>query len=251
MKKRILSCLMALALCLTLLPATAQAADNTHTHCLCGAAHNSDIKTHQEGQKTPFEKWLSSALGTDGSSRELRVEDSSSPTYGATVGGDSGVDGWLLPAGTYYLKGEDSGKDVTIDRPIVIRSKVTICLNGMTLQSKYKGTKPVFLIESKGELTLTDCQNGGKVMHYDSDSRGSGVQVNSGGTFNLYGGTIFKNMADYGGGVLVGGGGTFNMYGGSITDNKADGDLGYGGGGVCERRQVRNARRHHRRQPGD
>ena len=88
----------------------------------------------------------------------------------------------------------------------------------------------MFLIEGNGVLTLTNCKSTGKVMH--SSSSGGGVQVDS-GTFNLYGGTIFKNTADYGGGVLVTQYTTFNMYGGSITDNAAAGDQGFGGGGVC------------------
>ena len=52
MKKRVLSCLMALALCLTLLPAAAASAyyddyhdgyyGSGHTHYLCGAGSSSD-----------------------------------------------------------------------------------------------------------------------------------------------------------------------------------------------------------------
>ncbi|MFR5844447.1 MAG: hypothetical protein ACLUEU_01255 [Oscillospiraceae bacterium] len=49
MKKRILSCLMALALCLTLLPAAALAEDR-RTHCLCGAAHR---RRHQDSSGRP------------------------------------------------------------------------------------------------------------------------------------------------------------------------------------------------------
>ena len=214
---------MALALCLTLLPATAQAADGHQTHPICGqnCSHNTDAGG-TEHPENAFEnaKGLSTYQGA--STPDLMVDDGSAD--GATVGGDSGSDGWLLPEGTYYLKG-----GVTIDRPIVIRNKVTICLNGKTLQSKAEN-KPVFRIMG-GELTLTNCKGTGKVIH--NSSRGTGVQVESGGKFNLYGGTITQNNADYGGGVLVGSGTTFNMYGGSITNNTADGDKGYGGGGVC------------------
>ena len=227
MKKRILSCLMALALCLTLLPATALAADaEPHTtHCLCGADHSSEIKTHQKADTTTFATAKGLSTYQSSSTPDLMVDDGSAD--GAKVGGDNDVTGWLLPEGAYYLKGE-----VTIDRPIVIRKNVTICLNGKTLQSTAEN-QPVFWIMG-GELTLTNCNGTGKVIHNSSRSgSGTGVKVELGGKFNLYGGTITNNTADYGGGVLVGSGTTFNMYGGSITNNTADGDEGYGGGGVC------------------
>ncbi len=215
MKKRILSCFMALALCLTLLPATALAEETEHAHCLCGATHTS-IGDHKKSTEIPFEKRLHSddndnlwiAEGTEIDGKKASTDSS----------------GWLLPAGAYYLQGA-----VTIDKPIVIREKVTICLNGKTLQSTCKDAGPVFLIEGTGELTLTNCNGTGKVTcaSYRTGS-GTGVQVNS-GTFNLYGGTITGNTAEYGGGVCVSGGNSkFNMYGGTISGNKAT----KGGGGV-------------------
>ena len=221
MKKRFLSILTTLCLCLTLLPATAQAEDGHAPHCLCGAEHDNNIKTHGADDKTTFAnaKWLKS------DDYGLRIAEGNS-IDGKTVGTDTAIDGWLLPAGAYYLQGE-----VTIGKPIVIRDKVTICLNGKTLQGT-AGNYPVFLIEGYGELTLTDCKGTGKVMHSHSlGGSGTGVRVDS-GTFNLYGGTIFKNTAEYGGGVLVTQYTTFNMYGGSITDNEATGNQGFGGG-VC------------------
>ena len=199
---------MALALCLTLLPATALAAE-THTHCLCGAKHT-NIGDHTTSTETTFDK----RLKNDAYGSLCIAKDS---IDGDTVDGDSGATAYLLPEGAYYLEG-----GVTIDRPIVIRSKVTICLNGKTLQST-ADNQPVFRIMG-GELTLTNCNGTGKVIH--SSSRGTGVQVESGERFNLYGGTITQNNADYGGGVLVGSGTTFNMYGGVITENSAN----YGGG---------------------
>ena len=230
MKKRIMSCLMALALCLTLLPATAQAADNTHEHCLCGAEHKSDIKTHQEGDKTNFEKWLKS--DSAGSEYGLWIDDGT--TEGKMLEKDSISNCLKLPAGTYYLlEGAEHSDVLRISHPIVIEEEVTICLNGKTIQSTGAGT--VFQVIGSGKLTLTDCTNKGKVQHEDYTSTeqiGSGVEVESGGTFNMYGGTITKNKAPHGGGVYVGEGGTFNMYGtSSITDNTAmDNGNGSGGG---------------------
>ena len=229
MKKRILSALTALALCLTLLPATAQAADaeHAHTHFLCGTDSCKWEDHTNADNKTTFDKWLTSALDTDAKSQVLRVGSEDGSTDGDPAQKDSSVDGWLLTAGTYYLKGEGSGKDVTIDKPIVIRSKVTICLNGKTLQSKDTNSgNPVFLIERNGELTLTDCRGGGQITRASySKGQGSGVKVENGGIFNMYGGTITGNTADNGGGVCVNSG-AFNMYGGTITGNTAP----HGGG---------------------
>ena len=51
---------MALALCLTLLPATALAADaEPHKHCLCGAEHTG-IGDHKEITEITFDKRLKS-----------------------------------------------------------------------------------------------------------------------------------------------------------------------------------------------
>lgn len=216
MKKRILSCLMALALCLTLLPATALAEDG-HTHCLCGAAHNSDIKTHQEGQKTTFATRLSYGSGksiwfSDG--EPLKVENNQ----------------WLLPEGCYYLDDHTSDTYVT-KYTIKITGNVTICLNGQKIEKIGGDKAPVFEVTNGYVLTLTDCKGSGKVTHSSMEKEGSGVYVN-GSTLNLYEGQIAGNNGRenstsyerYGGGVYVNNG-TFNMYGGAITEN----DANYGG----------------------
>ena len=81
MKKRILSCFMALALCLTLLPAAALAAEG-HQHCVCGKTEHVDIGDHTVDQIT-FDKWLASSAGR-GYTLYVGGQGSSSPT-----GGDS------------------------------------------------------------------------------------------------------------------------------------------------------------------
>ena len=219
MKKRILSCLMALALSLTLLPATALAAGG-HTHRICG---KSDC-TEAGHEEIAFSKWLTSGYGI-GNALTLYYNEADK-TSGDSV--DQDDDGnWLLNGGNYYLRTDVENyrefSEVKIDHTIVIKGNVTICLNGQTLESIGENM-PVFRVKAGGTLTLTDCTNNnkGKVTHF-SDGTGSGVEVN-GGTFNLYGGTITKNTATdtYGGGVYVSGGNSkFNMYGGTITDNTA------------------------------
>ena len=229
MKKRILSCLMALSLCLTLLPATAQAAEeDTHTHCLCGKSGC----TEADRVEIAFSKWLTSDREQTSNSWRLDCGNVGDTT-GNRVDSENGNGNWVLEDGRYYLRTgvENYTKysEVKIDRTIVIRGDVTICLNGQTLESSAKD-QPVFLVEADSTLTLTDCKgNMGKVKH-TSDGSGSGVKVESGGTFNMYGGTITGNTTTQrGGGVCVTGTNSkFNMYGGTITDNTAT----KGGGGV-------------------
>ena len=196
MKKRILSCLMALALSLTLLPATAQAAEGESV---------TEPHTHSD--------WLASGYGTDGKTLVLRAGGDDN-IYGDTLEKPNDGD-WILPAGNYYLQ-----DDITVEYAIAISGDVTICLNSKTIQST--GGDAVFRVTGSGKLTLTDCNgNAGKVKSTREGS-GSGVKVENGGTFNMYGGAITKNTANKGGGVYVSGGNSkFNMYGGTITDNTA------------------------------
>ena len=218
---------MALALCLTLLPATALAEETEHAHCLCGKTQHVNIGDHTKESQITFDKWLASSVST---SHTLVVggKGSSSPTGGDSLTVTDGK--YVLEDGNYYLKTDVDGfeSSVTIEHPIKIKGNVTICLNGKTLQSKAQN-KPVFLIEGNSKLTLTDCTNNnkGKVMHF-SVGTGSGVEVN-GGTFNMYGGTITGNTTTQrGGGVCVtGASSAFNMYGGTISGNSAT-----NGGGV-------------------
>ena len=197
MKKRILSCLMALALCLTLLPATAQAAEGESV---------TEPHTHSD--------WLASGYGTDGKTLVLRAGGDDN-IYGDTLEKPNDGD-WILPAGNYYLQ-----DDITVEYAIAISGDVTICLNSKTIQST--GGDAVFRVTGSGKLTLTDCNgNAGKVKSTREGS-GSGVKVENGGIFNMYGGTISGNTTtQQGGGVYVyGGNSKFNMYGGTITDNTA------------------------------
>ena len=198
MKKRILSCLTALALCLTLLPATAQAAEGESV---------TEPHTHSD--------WLASGYGTDGKTLVLRAGGDDN-IYGDTLEKPNDGD-WILPAGNYYLQ-----DDITVEYAIAISGDVTICLNSKTIQST--GGDAVFRVTGSGKLTLTDCNgNAGKVKSTREGS-GSGVKVENGGTFNMYGGTISGNTTtQQGGGVYVyGGNSKFNMYGGTISGNTAD-----------------------------
>lgn len=86
------------------------------------------------------------------------------------------------------------------------------------------------MVKDGADFTLTDCgQKSGTITH-GSGNTGSGVMVNSGGSFTMYGGTICGNTAAASGsGVIVNGGSRFTMYGGAITGNNTTGDVSCGG----------------------
>ena len=212
MKKRILSCFMALALCLTLLPATAQAED--------GHAPHPDAFENA--------KWLASSSG------EVSVRASSgSSNSGNRLPEDENNSNYvILNEGYYYLstsvENYEDHSEVRSSKTIKIQGNVTICLNGKQIQKVGTTTGPVFEVPYNSTLTLTDCTGNGQII---GGSYGSGVYVN-GGTLNLYSGQITNSEGQtgtesnkYGGGVYVNSG-NFNMYGGDITGNSAN----YGGG---------------------
>ena len=229
MKKRILSCLMALALCLTLLPATALAEDGHKDHPICGAecSHTGQGKLlHTDAFENA--KWMASYTG------KLSVGSPEGSIYGdGLTEKDNYV---ILTTGYYYLSYTADGCDHSYVRSlktIKIQGDVTICLNGKQIQNIGDTTGPVFEVPTGSTLTLTDCTGNGQIIRDSSFSNGSGVYVN-GGTLNLYSGQITKSTGQQGtvsnknnyGGVYVNNGGTFNMYGGFITGNSAN----YGGG---------------------
>ena len=210
MKKRILSCFMALALCLTLLPTAALAADDSHDpHCICGKIHTA-IGDHTDSEKT-----------FDGA--VVLWDDNGTLKKGNDTWEAKPIEVWptdnkyetvyWLPDGTYYL-----GSDIKITQhPIMITGDVKLCLNGKKITCG--STAPTCMIavyaKDASTLTLTDCKSTGEI----TGGKSWGVDVRKGYTFNMYDGTITGN----GGGVDLGGSTgvttTFNMYGGKIDKN--------------------------------
>ena len=140
---------------------------------------------------------------------------------------------YVLEAGAYYLS-----TDITLNEKILIKSDVTLCLNGKDIITNANNHEVIGVYS--GSLTLTDCKGGtsnyGKITHgkYTDNNNekqysGIGVYIYDNGTFNMYGGSITGNNAgsSNGGGVCVLSGSIFNMYGGSIAGNSAQ-----KGGGV-------------------
>ena len=220
MKKKALSLLLTLALCLSLLPTAAWATEDegesspsvqsgeSHTdHCICGAEHHA-VGGHTNEETVTWTEW----------------------TY---------TDKLPDTKGNYYLK-----DNVTIsDKSWTPVNGTVLCLNGKTIQAN--GDFDVIKIDNGYTFTLTDCANNGTVTH-DTGKTGSGV-YNYGGKFNMYGGNITGNSASIGGGVNNYATrdaiyqyntypATFNMYGGSITNNAAvssgKNDSSGNGGGV-------------------
>ena len=233
MKKRIFSCFMALALCLTLLPATAQAEDGHSPHPICGKTCSHTGPGEKQHQNDAFKnaKWMASYTG------KLSVGSPEGSIYGdGLTEKDNYV---ILTTGYYYLSYTADGCDHSYVRSlktIKIQGDVTICLNGKQIQNIGDTTGPVFEVPTGSTLTLTDCTGNGQIIRDSSFSNGSGVYVN-GGTLNLYSGQITKstgqqgtvsNKNNYGGGVYVSNNGTFTMNGNaSIKSNTAK-----NGGGV-------------------
>lgn len=221
MKKRGLSLFLALALCLTLLPAAAFAngeseTSTLHTHYLCGNAEAcSHVGGHSEDSKTTF----ATAITQDENGYVWVGDGTQEQPYQC-----------VLSEGTYYL-----ATDLALEAPsntqfgsIQIMENVTLCLNGHTITVKanreaFKITKSVDT--PSPTLTLTDCQGGGKITH-DSSFLGNGVNLSENCNFIMYGGSITGNTTTGGenttwrsGGVWVRDNSTFTMYGGSITGN--------------------------------
>lgn len=191
-----------------------------HTHCVCGATHQS-IGDHTGEQTVEWQPW-----------------------------GDEIDDNLPSDSGNYYLT-----KDINMyygngALPLHSGRNINLCLNGHSITTR----GGCYKLESGATLTITDCVGGGKIkpgladgIHYDNAILvASGGQFNffngnvidherivyNSGTFKMYGGTLGKNAdgADRGGGVYNNG--TFYMYGGAIKDCKVQFNTNYGGGGI-------------------
>ena len=237
MKKKLLSILLSLALCLSLLPtATASVYDDYndgyygsgHTHYLCGVgsssydyAPGSCTCSPEENAKTNF-------------TTELKQGDGTLTKGGAAW---SATDSnYVLEDGTYYL-----ASNLTLEHGILITGNVTLCLNGYSIicnaGADTSDPVPVIKVSENQHFTLTNCRSQTYWDYKITHTAGKyGCGVHNEGTFNMYGGNITGNMAINYAGVYNKG--TFNLYGGTISDNKAVGNVSSSfndgeGGGVC------------------
>ena len=209
MKKKALSLLLTLALCLSLLPTAAWATEDegesspaaqsgeTHTdHPVCGNL-GSDCPDPGHSGHTNLTGWIA-------------------------ISDEAGLNA-VQENGHYYLT-----REVEISRTWEPKDGVVLCLNGNTLQAN--GDFDAIEVGRDVTFTLTDCEDTGKVTHTNGNGRGV---YNYAGIFKMYGGSITDNVA-----TSSGGGGVYNysipnpfastttkayfyMYGGSISKNKA------------------------------
>ena len=185
MKKRFLSCLMAVALCLTLLPPAALAAEadpaapagETHSHPICGETCTD--WTHTGNSLT----WTGISSLND-----------------------------INQTGNYYLT-----KDVTLSETWTCNDDVTLCLNGYSIKAEH--SSPIITVAQGKTFTLTDCNSSKSSKHFKKDdSSGRWVQDDD-GTITVNGGAVFHPGNKAGPGVNVPENGTFTMYGGTICGN--------------------------------
>lgn len=201
MKKRLIGLLMALALCLSLLPAMALAAGEHDSHS----------------------GWTELTAGTttlSGGSYYLSGDVEYTGTQSITVSGEVTL---CLNSHKLDLKGQHisvgSGASLTL----------CDCSTGGVLTGGSGSNGGGVYVGGGGTFTLT----GGNIAGNTANA-GGGVYVDKGGTFTMEGGSINNNKATSGGGGgVVVNLGTFTLSGGSITGNATNiKTYGYGGG-VC------------------
>lgn len=215
---------LALAVCLSLLPTTARAAD--HSHAVCGSVDGTtcpDAENHDgHGETVDFQEMHYDAA-TETEEAKL--------VYGNGSSRKSSGFGYKIDSGKYYLN-----DNITLDALIYIDRgvDVTICLNGHSITVDADGS--AIAIAGTGKLTLCDCKDGGTITHGTKDGgsdkyTGCGVLLNYNAVFIIYGGNITGNQTERSGaGVDVGSSTNFAMYGGSVTGNTVSGSDGQGAG---------------------
>lgn len=128
-------------------------------------------------------------------------------------------------AGNYYLMNPVTRTDQST---WYCDNNVNLCLNGHSITAAHDSY--AIMIRNGANFTLTDCKKNSGTITHGSGKTGSGVMVNNGCSFTMYGGTICGNTAaDSGSGVIVNNGSSFTMYGGAITGNNTTGDVSCGG----------------------
>ena len=265
MKKRVLSLLMAIAICFSMLPSAALAEiSGTDTN---EAQTEQQITDEQiPEQQKPDEQKPDEQKPEEQKPEEQKPDeqnpDEQKPAKAPrkvqtaeTHAGDhgecplpegatwQGVSSLPDKSGYYYLT-----DFVTISSTWKPADGTVLCLNGYGISMTNNG--PVIHVQPDVTFTLCDCNGSGKGggITHGGNGKGAGVLVGQSATtedtartntavFNMYGGAIYNNYPwEAGGenaasasGVLIGGG-TFNMYGGKITENKLTEGGGLGGG---------------------
>ena len=222
---------MALALCLSLMPTAALAAEDT-TEPSTQLTEPTPVPEEPEEPETPDQP--EETKTPDPSEEPPQDEEPPAAEEVAPVGAMLSAAATTGEEHTHYLCGGDTcnkvghadegtattfqpwdgsntngafylTKDWTLTSTITVPtdSSLTLCLNGysITLGSQAHNVNPgsydVFLVQRRATFTLCDCKdkNGdyGTIGHYNpTENQGPGVNV--AGIFNMYGGKIFQNQ---------------------------------------------------------
>lgn len=229
MKKRILSCFMALALCMTLLPAAALAegkeTEVTTADALATALNgdatiikltaNIEISTTLTVSRTVTLDLNGKVLKRTGTGRVIEVQNNGNLTLTDST-----------PSATHSFKVDESTKLWILDKTNGTNTVNGGVITGGNANANNNDGGGVIIV-SGGTFTMT----GGNIVGCTAGS-GGGVDVS--GTFTMTGGSIAGCVAAHasGGGVYVETGGAFEMSGGSIAGCTAASTLA-GGGGIC------------------
>ena len=259
MKKRVLSLLMAIAICLSMLPSAALAEiPGTGTNEVQTEQQITDEQKPEEqkpDEQKPDEQNPDKQNPDEQKPAKAPRKEPAAETHTGDHGGYTlpegktwqGVSSLPSDSGYYYLT-----QNVTISSTWKPANGTVLCLNEYGISMT--GNGPVIHVQPDVTFTLCDC-NGSQNRYthgitHGGNGKGAGVLVGksakigeettagtNGAVFNMYGGAIYNNYpwqasgedAASASGVLIGGG-TFNMYGGKITENKLTEDGGLGGG---------------------
>ena len=228
MKKRVLSCFMALALCLTLLPTAALAEGasaevstaNELTNALNGDAAiikltgDIEIDTTLKVSREVTLDLNGKVLKMTGTGRVIEVQNSGNLTL--TDSDSNATHKFRIDESTRLWILDETNDTKTVSGGVITGGNANAGSDG-------GGVK----IVSGGAFTMT----GGNIAGCTARAGGG---VNVGGTFTMTGGSIAGCVAatGSGGGVFVEDGGTFAMSGGSIADCTVASNH-VNGGGIC------------------
>ena len=236
---------MALALCLSLMPTAALAAEDT-TEPSTQLTEPTPVPEEPEEPETPDQP--EETKTPDPSEDPPQDEEPSAAEESAPVGAMLSAAATTGEEHTHYLCGgdtcnkvghDDEGnkkvtfqpwdgsstngtfyltKDWTLTSTITVPqgNSLTLCLNGHSItlgsqtQSVVDGSHDVFSVQRRATFTLCDCKdengNYGTIGHYNpTENQGPGVNVS--GTFNMYGGKISQNRVEFYNGNYPGYGG--------------------------------------------
>ena len=220
MKKRILSCLMALALCLTLLPTAALAEGTTEnvaevTISDGTTTQHTDIvaafTAAQEAASATVKllKNVTIPQNADSHSYGIRLKsgDITLDLNGCTIQTTGGESGFVPLYAVFYIENgssltvQDSGNDGKIVQP-----------NGG--QAIHVGSNGTLTVESGVTIEVTSNDESSFSSSAPITDKNCAVFLNGGGTANILGGTLIGNRGIYVGGEW--GGGTLTVSGGTI-----------------------------------